>query len=101
MTLQTLAGQEFMAVNGIQTLSDKFQNLMSDLPTLTALGVKALRISPHSRNTPEIIRLFDDLLQGRRTVEEAQSKVASYYPEMSFANGFLHGKAGMDLVAAS
>ncbi|MGO1117835.1 ubiquinone anaerobic biosynthesis protein UbiV [Rhodovibrionaceae bacterium A322] len=98
LLVKTMTDQDFLAVNGIQTLSDKYQNLMPDLPVLNALGVRAFRLSPHSRNMPEVIQVFADLMAGRYAAEEAEAKITAFYPEAVYANGYMHGLPGMERV---
>jgi collagenase-like PrtC family protease len=96
----TLDGQRFLAVNGVQTLSEACINLVEDLPSLIASGVRAFRLSPHGVDMVTVANSFRDALDGRCEATKAAEQIAAVVP-FAFANGFLHGKPGhLHLVAA-
>ncbi len=45
--MKHLSGQEFLTVNGIQTLSRTYLNLRPDLNDVQAAGVSEFRLAPH------------------------------------------------------
>lgn len=94
MTLSTVEGAPFLAVNGIQTLSHTYLNLLGELDEVTALGVTQLRLSPHTQDMVTTAQIFRDRLDGRIDTEAAQARLQALRPDASFANGFWRGKAG-------
>lgn len=58
ITLKTREGQEFLCINGIQTMSAQSYNLLAEVPTLQQIGIDILRISPQLEYTGEIIAAF-------------------------------------------
>jgi collagenase-like PrtC family protease len=64
LTLKTREGQDFLCINGIQTMSAQSYNLLHEVPTLRALGIDILRISPQQAHIGEIIAAFDAARRG-------------------------------------
>lgn len=94
MELSTLAGQPFLAVNGIQTLSHTCLNLLHELDDLKEMGIGAFRLSPHSHDMIETAKLFRSVLDGNMTADEATARLAAIGMNAPFANGFYHGAEG-------
>ncbi|MCC7428038.1 MAG: U32 family peptidase [Alphaproteobacteria bacterium] len=101
MTLSTIAGQPFLAVNGIQTLSHSYVDLLAELGDIVGLGVTHLRLSPHTQDMVATASVFRDVLDGRIEATEGQARLRALRPEASFSNGFWHGKAGHIHTAAA
>lgn len=99
MVLETLDGVPFLAINGIQTLSNKYLNLLPELDRLAAMGVTRFRLSPDSRDMVQTARLFREVLDLRLGAAEAGFKLAELRPDAGYANGFLHRKPGHQWVA--
>jgi collagenase-like PrtC family protease len=100
MVLKTLDGTPFLAINGIQTLSHKYLNLLPELDRLAAMGVTRFRLSPDSRDMVQTARLFREVLDQRLGPAEAGFKLVELRPDVGYANGFLHRKPGHEWVAA-
>jgi len=98
MTLRSVDGQPFLAVNGIQTLSYAYVDLLAELDDIVALGVTHLRLSPHAQDMVATAQIFRDRLDGRLAVEEAQARLRALRPDATFANGFWRGRAGRAFV---
>ncbi|HMN73611.1 MAG TPA: U32 family peptidase [Rhodoblastus sp.] len=94
MTLKTLDGATFLAVNGIQTLSHAFVDLSGDIPDLVALGATDIRLSPHTLDMVAVARIFRDALDGRISAAEARRAMRGLDAPGPYANGFFHGRAG-------
>ncbi len=92
--VDTLDGQEFLAVNGVQTLSASCANAAHHLPALRAAGVAGLRLSPQSQGFVRVCGLFADLLAGRISAAELDAAARPLAPG-AFADGFLTGAAGV------
>lgn len=94
LELRTMEGHPFLAVNGIQTLSHDYLNLIGEVPELRAMGVSRFRLSPHSCDMVEIASVFRSVLDGRTDAQEATVRLAAATPDARFSNGFYHGKPG-------
>lgn len=91
--------EPFLTLNGIQTQSVKSCDLLADIPLLLDLGVNVLRISPQAQHTPAIIELFRAVLDNKIEPQEAFNRANSLRLAAA-CNGYLHDKAGLDLVAS-
>ncbi len=94
LDVDTLDGQPFLSVNGVQTMSRNYSCLIGDVPDLLAAGVSGLRLSPHTCDMVAVSSLFRDVADNRREPQEAMETLRESLPGVAFANGFLHGAAG-------
>ena len=94
LVLSTLDGRSFLTVNGVQTLSYEYLNLIHELPALRAMGVSRFRLSPHNLDMVEVALIFADVAEGRLATDEAALRLEAVKPAAPFANGFYHGKPG-------
>ncbi len=94
MPLNTLDQQEFLTINGIQTLSQSYVNLLGELETMTRMGISHFRLVPHTQDMVAVARIFRDTLDGKTAVEQAQHRLAALNIPAPFSNGFWHGQAG-------
>jgi collagenase-like PrtC family protease len=99
LRLRTRDGDAFLVLNGIQTLSDRVQNLAGELPSLRDLGVDWLRISPQAHHSVRIVQLFRQLLDGTLSARQASEAICELMPSEA-CNGFWHGQPGMTRVVA-
>lgn len=97
MMLKTREDQQFLVINGIQTMSAKTYNLLRELPQLAAAGVGVARISPQAEGTAAVVELFRQALAGGMSGAEALSAAAGAMPA-GVCNGFWHGQPGLELV---
>jgi collagenase-like PrtC family protease len=88
LTLKTREGEDFLTLNGIQTMSAKVYHLERELPELVAAGVGVLRVSPQSADTPELLAAYRKLLDSQ----------AAVMPTGDYCNGFWYDKPGLDWV---
>lgn len=93
LMVDTLDGQRFLALNGVQTMSGSVQCLLADVPALLASGVSGLRLSPQMCDMAAVASLYRATAEGLMAGEEALEKVRSLYPAM-YSNGFLHAVPG-------
>jgi collagenase-like PrtC family protease len=100
LRVETLDGQEFLAVNGVQTLSATYCNLLGDLDRLRAAGVRSFRLSPHSCDMIAVADIFRRALDGQLDLEEAGHELKSLMPVAAFSNGFLAGNSGAAYISA-
>lgn len=94
MELRTLSDQKFLAINGIQTLSHSYLDLMPELADIIAMGVGHLRLSPHTLDMVAVAGIYRDVLDERIAVAEGQARLQALRPDLRFSNGFWYGKAG-------
>lgn len=97
LMLKTREHEEFLVINGIQTMSAKTYNLLRELPDLAAAGVDVVRVSPQAAGTETLLDLFRKALSGELSGPAAAQAAAATMPEGS-CNGFWHGKPGLELV---
>lgn len=94
--VETLDGQPFLAINGVQTLSDAYANLAADVPALADAGVTALRLSPHTGDMVAVAKVFRGATTAKIAADEALATLAALGPGRRPSNGFLFGKSGAD-----
>ncbi|MBL1147055.1 MAG: U32 family peptidase [Pseudomonadota bacterium] len=94
MDIRTLTGRPFLSINGIQTLSFSYLNLINELDMLAEMGITHLRISPHTCDMSKTIRAFADVLDKRITAREGQSRLEQLQIQAPFSNGFFYKKPG-------
>jgi O2-independent ubiquinone biosynthesis protein UbiV len=101
LAVDTLDGEHFLAVNGVQTMSYACADLAGDLAVLARAGVRSLRLSPQSCDMVAVAQIFHDAAEGRCGPAEARRRLSAELPAAQFANGFLYGKPGWRQLAAA
>ncbi|MEP4768017.1 MAG: U32 family peptidase [Roseibium sp.] len=94
MPLKTLDGKPFLAVNGIQTLSQTYLNYVTELPDLQAAGITHYRLSPHSQDMVAVAETFRAVLDHKIEPGEGDVRLSAITGSVPFSNGFWHGKPG-------
>lgn len=94
LEIDTLDGVPFLAVNGPQTLSRAYCNLISELAALRGMGIRRFRLSPHDTDMVAVARAFREVLDGRESAGAAGERLARLVGPAAFANGFFHGLEG-------
>jgi O2-independent ubiquinone biosynthesis protein UbiV len=94
MLLRTLEDKPFLAINGIQTMSHDYLNLIGELADLERMGVRRFRLSPHTCDMVEVAAIFREVLDRRIDAEQGTERLEALGIEAPFSNGFYHGKAG-------
>ncbi len=100
MVVETQDDNRFLSLNGIQTQSARTMNLLPALDEMRSLAVDILRISPQARRTGEVIDIFHQVLTGERTPAASAEPLAELMPTGP-CDGYWHGAAGMDALAAT
>ncbi|WP_296762667.1 U32 family peptidase [Sediminimonas sp.] len=93
--VETLDGQPFLAVNGVQTLSAACANAAHQLGPLRNAGVSALRLSPQSAGFTAVCRDFRALADGRMSAAELSARNLPDAPGGAYCDGFLTGMSGV------
>ena len=95
LMLETRDLDEFLVINGIQTMSARTVCLAEEYDSTTAPDI--LRISPQSTGTGDVIALFDALRKGTTATTEAIDNLQAMVPN-GLCNGYWHDSAGMSAV---
>ena len=90
LTLKTREGQDFLCINGIQTLSAQSYNLLHEIPTMRALGIDIIRISPQKAHFDTILQAFDAARRG-----ETVDVDGSAWNTSGQVDGYWFGDAGI------
>lgn len=98
LALKTLDQQDFLTINGVQTLSYTCTNFLGDIGTLRKAGIGSLRLSPQDCDMVEVAKVFREVLDGHADVEGGNRRLAALYPHAPFSNGSLHGAAGFKYI---
>jgi collagenase-like PrtC family protease len=111
ITLRTRESAPFLAINGVQTQSAQRCTLLPELARMMATGIDAVRISPQSQHTDEVVAAFAAAREAAHaTADPASTPVpasgiapavaatvapAHWSPE-GHCNGYWYGKAGIE-----
>lgn len=90
LTLKTREGQDFLTINGIQTMSAQSYNLLHEMPDMLAMGIDIVRLSPQQQHMPAIIAAFDAARRG-----EAVAVDSSGWDASGLVDGYWFGEAGI------
>ncbi|WP_332658717.1 ubiquinone anaerobic biosynthesis protein UbiV [Brevundimonas sp.] len=100
LTLGTLEGEDFLAVNGVQTLSDGVQLAAVPPSALRAAGVTALRLSPQTSDMIVVAEAFRLFLDGRIDATDLTCRAMDAGLPGPLVDGYLRGEAGLQRVSA-
>ncbi|MDZ4135331.1 MAG: U32 family peptidase, partial [Paracoccaceae bacterium] len=92
--VETLDGQKFLAVNGVQTLSQSTASMAHQIEALRGAGVAALRLSPQSGDFAGICAAYDARLAGRITAAALVATLTPQVPGGRLSDGFVRGPFG-------
>jgi len=90
LTLKTREGQDFLTINGIQTMSAQSYSLLNEMPDMLAMGIDIVRLSPQQQHMPAIIAAFDAARRG-----EAVAVDSSGWNASGLVDGYWFGEAGI------
>jgi O2-independent ubiquinone biosynthesis protein UbiV len=97
LDLDTLDGDPFLAVNGTQTLSYTYCNLVGEVLEMRDMGIGHFRLSPHDTDMVAVARVFRDVLDGREEPAAAFDALVDLGDGTPFSNGFYYGTEGVNL----
>ncbi len=100
LAVDTIDGQPFLAVNGVQTLSQGVQAYCPTAAAAASFGIRRLRLSPHTADMCAVSRVYRDLLDGAIEPAEARSRLSALNLPGAFIDGYTRGVAGCAPVAA-
>jgi collagenase-like PrtC family protease len=101
LELSTLEGREFLTINGIQTMSYDYLNLIREVRSLKEMGAAYLRLSPHSCDMVKVATVFAGVLAGHIDGAEGAATLVSLDLGAPYSNGFYHAKPGYVLTESS
>ena len=93
----TLEGQQFLAMNGVQTLSDSYACADHQIELLRDAGVSRLRLSPQTGDFAAVCALYRARLDG--TISRGgggRGACEQAYPGIRLSDGFLTGASGAE-----
>lgn len=90
----TLDGQSFLSINGVQTLSSTYANLIENIPELASFGVSSCRLSPQTCDMVAVTKIFRDVIGATLDPREGLLMLERLCGETVFSNGFFNGTVG-------
>ncbi|MGB4066270.1 MAG: U32 family peptidase [Azonexus sp.] len=90
LTLKTREGQDFLCINGIQTMSAQSYNLLHEIPEMLKMGIDIVRISPQKDHINAIITAFDTARRGEPVNVDSRDWNSS-----GLVDGYWFGDAGI------
>ena len=94
--VDTVDGQSFLSVNGVQTLSAATGCAAYHTEALAEAGVSALRLSPQTGDFNGLCAGYAARLAGTISAADLVAKLLPEAPGGRFADGFLKGPSGAD-----
>lgn len=101
MPLSTRDDQAILRVNGIQTQSESYIELLDELPGIAEMGVTHARLLPQDVDMVAVAEVFADRLADRIEAADARARLAEICEGRDFSNGFFHGAAGYRRIEAA
>ncbi len=90
LTLKTREGQDFLTINGIQTMSAQSYNLLQEIPDMLKMDIDIVRISPQQQHLDEIIGAFDAARHGAAVQPDTTG-----WSTCGLVDGYWFGEAGI------
>lgn len=95
MEVETLDGDPFLAVNGVQTLSYAYADLSASVPELLNLGIRRLRLSPHANvDMVAVAEAFRGVSEGTLAAKEAHARLQAGSDNATFCDGYINNRIG-------
>lgn len=101
MALRTRDDRPILRVNGIQTQSESYVDLLPEAGRLIGDAVTHLRLMPQAVDMVAVAGLFRATLDKAISVPDAEARLRELCHETPFSNGFYHGIAGYRRMAAN
>jgi len=100
LVLASREGEDFLAINGIQTQSSKVMSLAHRFDELQPAGIDVLRLSPQACNMQRVVDIFRALAAGDITPAQVPAQLDRFMPAAP-CDGYWLGEAGMAYHPAS
>lgn len=94
LLLRTQEGEDFLALNGLQTLSARVQCLLGWRRQLAEAGIARLRLSPVSADFPQVIAAFERVFNGGADADAERAALALLRLPGALADGYARGAPG-------
>jgi collagenase-like PrtC family protease len=94
LAVDTVDDQSFLAINGVQTLSNQVQAACPAPAELAAQNIGRVRLSPHSCDMVMVARIYGDLLDGKEDAESTRFLLSCLELPGKMVDGYFHGNAG-------
>lgn len=91
LELQTISNQPFLSINGIQTMSHTYVNLLGEMAAMREAGISYFRLSPHSCDMVKVAEIFRAVLDENIRAEEGHARLEETVPEAEFSKSFYEG----------
>ncbi|MEO5348115.1 MAG: U32 family peptidase [Magnetococcus sp. YQC-3] len=98
MLVQTQEREQFLNVNGTQTMSARIFNLIQEVPQLRQMGVEVLRLSPQSQRMAEVVAIWKRRIDDQIDAAEALARLLELNQGEPFCNGYFHGRPGLEFI---
>lgn len=96
LLLRSAEGQDFLVLNGIQTQSAALHCVLGHADALRGAGVRSVRLSPSGGDFARVIALYDAALNGRTSVRDARSELATLDLPGALVDGFARRRPGLE-----
>lgn len=100
LEVDTLEGDPFLVVNGLQTQALTVTLLVHEIADLIRAGVTAIRLAPLDVDMVAAGQVYADLIAGTIPPDEAEERLLDLLEDRPVANGFFHAEPGANWVAA-
>ncbi|MCL3882554.1 U32 family peptidase [Marivita sp. GX14005] len=101
MPLRTTDDRPILRVNGIQTQSESYVDLLPEIGQLAQHGVTHLRLMPQDVDMVAVAELFRAVADKNQALDEAEARMRQLCGDVPFSNGFYHGTAGYRRIASA
>jgi O2-independent ubiquinone biosynthesis protein UbiV len=98
MEAATLDHAPFLVLNGLQTMSSAYCNLLGEIDALQKMQVNVFRLSPHDVDMLKVCELYRGVIDHRLSVDQAQAELEAVIHPAKSANGFFHNESGCHFV---
>ena len=100
LAVDTLDNQAFLAINGVQTLSNQVQAFCPEPRVLAAHKVARLRLSPHTCDMVAVAEAYRALLDGRKEPAAVRAALSALDLPGEMVEGYAHARPGWMTEAA-
>jgi collagenase-like PrtC family protease len=94
LVVETLDGQVFLAMNGVQTLSAQVQAVLPSPADLDARSIRRLRLSPQTCDMVAVAQIYHALAAGEIAPREALARLGGLDLPGALVDGYARGAAG-------
>ncbi len=101
LKVSTLDSQPFLTINGLQTMSYTYCNMLGEIDYLQKLGIHRFRIYPHDYDMLKIINIYQNVIEKKLSAQEGWLKLSDHMPDVKFSNGFFHDTSGYKMMQSA